>query len=161
MYIPTVLLALAAAISAVPTSPNDNNPLSSPAKRTCAGVQYPELRTSPTQSIPFPISISSSASPVEIGFTIPDDAVGPCSLMLSLPAGTAIQGGAQINVVALDGPSPGSLVGTTNFMSGSQATINSFACRAQMCYSLQIANGDGSVEFMETRGVGMTMTYDC
>ncbi|KAK0706319.1 hypothetical protein B0T26DRAFT_627747, partial [Lasiosphaeria miniovina] len=77
---------------------------------------------------------------VEIGFTIPSDAVGPCSLMLNLPAGVAqVSGSVQVNVVALDGPSAGSLVGTTTFADGAVATINSFACRPQMCYSLEIA----------------------
>ncbi|KAK3387334.1 hypothetical protein B0H63DRAFT_469827 [Podospora didyma] len=82
--------------------------------------------------------------------------------MLNLAGQVSGSGSQQINVVALDGPAPGALVGTAIFASGSSATINSFACRSQMCYSLQIADGKtGSVAFTETQGVGVTMTYDC
>ncbi|KAK3683394.1 hypothetical protein B0T22DRAFT_246810 [Podospora appendiculata] len=147
--------ASALTVSASPTPINANTHLNT--KRTCS-VQYPALRTSPTQPIPYSIDISSSQS-VDVGFTMPDDATGPCSLMLSLPE--QISGCAQVNVVALDGPAQGSLVGTTTFAAGSSATINSFACRPQMCYQLQIASGDGSVQFVESQGVGLTMTYDC
>ena len=72
-------------------------------------------------------------------------------------------GSAQVNVYALDGPAAGALVGTTIFAPGTQATINSFACREQMCYGLEVASAaDGSaVEFVESQGVGLSMTYDC
>lgn len=75
--------------------------------------------------------------------------------MVSLPS--SVSGGAQINVVALDGPAQGALVGTTTFAAGVEATINSFACRRQACYSLQVATDggqQGSVAFVEEEGVG-------
>jgi len=97
-------------------------------KRTCAGLQYARLRNSPSQQLPFPLSIDSTTpSPVKIGFAIPFATIGPCSLMLSLRAAAQIQGGAQIDVIVLDGPAQGSwLVGTTQFSSAGAATINSF-----------------------------------
>lgn len=128
-----------------------------PAKRSCA-VQYPRLRSDPSKPLPYSISLRPGANPLGIGFTIPDSAAGPCSLMLSLPA--SVQGVARVNVVALDGPAPGALVGTTTFTAGGQATINSFACRPQMCYSLQVT-GDQAVGFQEGGGWGVVMTYDC
>ncbi|KAK0613958.1 hypothetical protein B0T14DRAFT_291005 [Immersiella caudata] len=166
MQLSTLLLTvLSTSALALPTTPNPPASKIFTPKRTCAGLQYAQLRNSPTQPLPFPLSISSNnPSPVEIGFAIPTDAVGPCSLMLSLPAAAQVQGGAQIDVIALDGPAQGALVGTTQFVNGGAATINSFACREQMCYSLGISNGgQGAVEFMEGAGagVGVVMTYDC
>jgi hypothetical protein len=153
----TLLLALAAplTISSLPTS----SPQPEIVGRSCS-VQYPELRSNRNQSMPYSVDINSSKG-VEIGFTIPDDAVGPCSLMLEMPSGADISGSAQVNVFALDGPAPGALVGTTTFASGSWATINSFACRPQMCYSLKIASGDSTLQFMEQEGMGVVMTYNC
>ncbi|KAK4206147.1 hypothetical protein QBC37DRAFT_267188, partial [Rhypophila decipiens] len=136
-------------------------------ERTCSGEQYPQLRTptQPDQPPPYPISLSTTQSAqVQLGFTIPSDAIGPCSLMLSLPDGCSVTGGAQINVYALDGPAAGDLVGTTIFSEGmTKVTINSFACREQMCFGLEVASAaDGTrVEFVEGGGVGLSMTYDC
>ncbi|KAK0740460.1 hypothetical protein B0T18DRAFT_294305, partial [Schizothecium vesticola] len=106
-----------------------------------------------------------------LGFIVPSDAVGPCSLMLALPSSADVQGGpAQVNVVALDGPDPGGMVGTVWFSdssSGAATTISSFACREQMCYSLQVVAEDegGSaqwVQFEEAGGDGgVYMTYGC
>ncbi|KAK3934231.1 hypothetical protein QBC46DRAFT_428521 [Diplogelasinospora grovesii] len=169
---------------------NNNN-----LKRKCSGISYPSLRTSPSQPLP-PYSISittttttttSSSNPknggVEIGFTIPEGVAGPCNLMINLPPNAAHvtpegggSGGVQIDVFALDGPAPGALVGTTMVNAGEEgttmATINSFACRPQMCYSLRIANrnateGEEMVEFKQgggaegEQGVGIYMTHDC
>ncbi|KAK1834558.1 hypothetical protein QBC39DRAFT_224088, partial [Podospora conica] len=127
---------------------------------------------------PYTVSLSSPTATdnatVNLGFVVPSDAVGPCSLMLALPS--SVQGGpAQVNVVALDGPDPGAMVGTVWFESsggaGAATTINSFACREQMCYSLQVVAEDegGSaqwVEFVEGGGDGgggggVYMTYGC
>ncbi|KAK4207819.1 hypothetical protein QBC37DRAFT_254245, partial [Rhypophila decipiens] len=136
-------------------------------ERTCSGQQYPQLRTpnQPDQPTPYQISLSTTQpAQVQLGFTIPSGAVGPCSLMLSLPDGCSVTGGAQINVYALDGPAAGDLVGTTVFTEGvSKVTINSFACRDQMCFGLEVASAaDGTgVEFVEGGGVGLSMTYDC
>lgn len=160
-------LSLIGSASGAP-SPNQNpfgTGISKLAKRTCS-IQYPELRTAgaPDQPIPYTLSINAAQTArVEVGFTIPDDAVGPCSLMIALPNGCSMSGGAQINVYALDGPAAGALVGTTIFEEGTAATINSFACRAQMCYGLEVAStADGTgVEFLQEQGVGLSMTYDC
>ncbi|KAK0643187.1 hypothetical protein B0T16DRAFT_331353 [Cercophora newfieldiana] len=161
----TFLLTLATTALAIPTTPNPPASQIFTPKRTCGGLQYAQLRNAPAQALPFPFSISSTdAAPLEIGFAIPSGAVGPCSLMLSLPAAAQVQGGAQIDVIDLDGPAQGAVVGTTQFVSGEATTINSFACREQMCYSLGISGGgQGSVQFMEGagQGVGVVMTYDC
>ena len=159
-----LLAALAATTSAIPTTPNSaKSAFSLP--RTCGGMIYAQIRNNPAQPLPWSLTVDSSApSSVEIGFTVPSDAVGPCSLMLSLPAAAQVQGGAQVDVTALDGPAAGALVGTTQFVSGESTTINSFACRPQMCYSLGISGGNqGIVEFLEGAGsgVGVVMTYDC
>jgi len=168
----TLLTTAATLTMAAPASSSDAAGISIPFalrhKRTCAGVTYPELRTS-SQPIPFSISIGTTTeqTATEIGFTIPDGAKGPCTLMLNLPQGTTyVTGGAKINIYALDGPDAGSLVGTTMFAAGSAATINSFACRPQMCYGFAVAtdeaaNADKSVTFWEEEGSGLTMTYDC
>ncbi|KAK0634321.1 hypothetical protein B0T17DRAFT_566781 [Bombardia bombarda] len=183
MHLPTILttlttLALTTSVAPTttpsqfhPTTNNINNNNNIPkTKRTCAGTQYPVLRANPSQALPYTLAIASGQS-TEVGFTIPEDAVGPCSLVVSLPTGAAqITGsGVQVNVIALDGPTPGALVGTTTFGGGGGgavgATINSFACRAQMCYGLEIASDDGqggkSVAFVEAAGEGISMTYDC
>lgn len=157
-------------------------PTPTPQKR-CAPPLYPQLRlgsnpqdTSAAQNPPYTVSLSSPTAidnaTVNLGFVVPSDAVGPCSLMLSLPSTADVQGGpAQVNVVALDGPDPGGVVGTVWFSGSSGGvTINSFACREQMCYSLQVVAEDegGSaqwVQFVEGGGDGggggVYMTYGC
>ncbi|KAK4183713.1 hypothetical protein QBC35DRAFT_507478 [Podospora australis] len=126
-------------------------------------VVSPELSASPKQPPPYLVSLSS-AKTIEVGFSMPPSATtGPCSLMLDLST-CSVQGSAKINVYALDGPDPGGLLGTAMFAAGSKATINSFACREQMCFRLEAAeeDADGSVEFTEaTGGVGLGMTYGC
>ena len=51
----------------------------------------------------------------------------------------SVSGSAKVNVYALDGPDPGALVGTALFEAGTRVTINSFACREQMCFRLEVA----------------------
>src|SRR5438105_15878558 len=54
----------------------------------CTDTILPLLCTSPSAlptPPPYTISFSSSSSLVEIGFTIPSDAIGPCTLSVSLP----------------------------------------------------------------------------
>ncbi|KAM7206462.1 hypothetical protein V8F20_002811 [Naviculisporaceae sp. PSN 640] len=114
--------------------------------------------------MPYSVSINTAqTAQVEVGFQIPDDAVGPCTLMISLPAGCTMSGGAQINIYDLDGPAAGEVVGTTIFQEGTAATINSFACRSQMCFGFEVASAaDGTaVEFLQEQGVGLSITYDC
>lgn len=161
-----ILTTLALTTTAAPHPGSSANPpsLNNLFQRTCS-VQYPDLRTTtaPDQPIPYTLAITSQTQQIEVGFTIPDDAVGPCSLMVSLPENCGMSGSAQVNVYALDGPAAGALVGTTVFAEGTSATINSFACRGQMCYGLEVAGGaDGSgVEFVEMEGVGLSMIYGC
>lgn len=178
---PCLVILLLFTTPITPT-PTPNPPPRAPQKR-CAPPLYPQLRlgsspqdASAAQNPPYTISLSSPTATdnatVNLGFVVPSDAVGPCSLMLSLPSTADVQGGpAQVNVVALDGPDPGGVVGTVWFSGSSGGvTINSFACREQMCYSLQvIAEDEGGdarwVEFVEGGGDGggggVYMTYGC
>ncbi|KAJ4307239.1 hypothetical protein N0V88_000620 [Collariella sp. IMI 366227] len=72
------------------------------------------------------------ADPLEIGFAIPSGTAnsgkGPCSLVLDLTSPDAKLTGASlpatVNVVALDGPSSGSVIGTVQFAAGAKATVN-------------------------------------
>lgn len=77
----------------------------------------------------------------------------------------SVSGSAKINVYTLDGPNPGALVGTTEFGAGKKATINSFACREQMCFKLEVADeSEGKqVDWQELGGVGggLRLDYGC
>ncbi|KAK4197905.1 hypothetical protein QBC40DRAFT_284620 [Triangularia verruculosa] len=162
--------ALALTATASPlfnTSPS--NPLLE--ERQQCGTIYPNLRNSPTAPPPYQVSISSAdASGIEIGFTIPSSVVaagtGPCELILDLSSSqAAVDGSAKINVYALDGPDANALVGTTQFYQGSKATINSWACREQMCFRLEVASeSEGkevSFEEVGVQGAGFWMKYGC
>lgn len=159
MHSSTLLLTLAAALSATAYPASDVIGRTGLSKRACTTV-YPHLRVAPTLALPYDIAINGTKG-VEIGFTIPESAVGSCNLMVRLPQGGGISGSAQINVVALDGPAPGSLVATTDFGPGVAATINSFACRPQMCYSFRVASGQEVLHFTESEGSGLYMTFGC
>ncbi|KAK4222918.1 hypothetical protein QBC38DRAFT_488799 [Podospora fimiseda] len=77
----------------------------------------------------------------------------------------SVTGSAKINLYDLDGPTPGALVGTTEFAAGSKATINSFACREQMCFRMEVADeSEGKeVDWEELGGVGggLRLDYGC
>ncbi len=146
-----------AVVSAAPTAntANDN------AKRSCAvaypaGVSQVHLALNPAFNAQQPLT-----------FNIPAGASGPCSLVATFPAGYSIasSGNAQVNVIAVDGPAPGAIVGTTTFASQPNAntytTINSFACRPSMSYQLTLVNPYSAVDFAEGNGAGVIMTYDC
>lgn len=65
-------------------------------------------------------------------------------------------------MVAVDGPAAGSLVGTVTFAAGERRTINSFACRGEMTFRLEMAGpGAGSVQFAQGGGAGVVLTYGC
>lgn len=103
-----------------------------------------------------------------LSWDIPAGAGGPCTLIATFPAGYPISstGNAQVNVIDVNGPTPGSIVGTVTFASDpsgpSTRYINSFACRANMQYQLVLATeGSGSVSFGEGNGAGVAMTYGC
>jgi len=102
-----------------------------------------------------------------IGFSIPANAGGPCSLVATFPAGYPIAstGNPQVNVIDLNGPAAGSIVGTVTFASDPGAptlrTINSFACRPDMQYRLTLAGTAGTVDFAVGNGAGVAMTYSC
>ncbi|KAK0667867.1 hypothetical protein QBC41DRAFT_227518 [Cercophora samala] len=163
-------LALTATATPLFTSPsNQMNPLVK--ERQQCGTIYPNLRNSPTAPPPYQVSISSAdASGIEIGFAIPSSVVaagtGPCELVLDLSSSqAAVDGSAKVNVYALDGPDANALVGTTQFYQGSKATINSWACREQMCFRLEVAQeSDGkevSFEEVGVQGAGFWMKYGC
>ncbi|KAK4162975.1 hypothetical protein QBC43DRAFT_290230 [Cladorrhinum sp. PSN259] len=166
-----MLLATTTASATPLLSPPTYNPFSgsmmmtTSSKRTsCPAPISPNLITSPSEPPPYAVSISSSSSPIEMGFSVPSDAVGPCSVMIDL-TNVQVTGSAKINLYDLDGPTPGALVGTTEFAAGSKATINSFACREQMCFRLEVADeSEGSeVGWEEMGGVGggLRMDYGC
>ncbi|KAK0720801.1 hypothetical protein B0H67DRAFT_452798, partial [Lasiosphaeris hirsuta] len=101
-------------------------------------------------------------------FTPPANAVGACSLIATFPANYPItnQGNAQVNIYdGGAGPAPGTLVGTITFSSEPWGpklnTINSFACRPQMDFRLEMAGDSGSTSFAEGNGAGIALTYDC
>jgi hypothetical protein len=133
-------------------------------KRTCT-VQFPY---GVTQVV---IDKSAVANTQQtLPFTnIPSNAGGPCSLVAKFPAGYAVHttnnAPVQVNVIDVDGPAPGAIVGSVNFVApGAQdsfVTINSFACRPTMTYNLQIAGASGHVDFVEGNGAGVYMTYSC
>ncbi|KAK1770948.1 hypothetical protein QBC33DRAFT_511752 [Phialemonium atrogriseum] len=152
----TILAALTAALSATAT------PL---AKRACQ-------TTYPVAGLPLPISVSRTATPpssqpATVSFSIPAGARGPCSLVLAFPAGypVATTGSSQVDVVALDGPAAGAVVGTVALASlpgeAIVRTVNSFSCRPELSFRLQIAGAEGSVAFTEVEGAGLFVTYDC
>ncbi|KAH8893330.1 hypothetical protein GQ53DRAFT_763651 [Thozetella sp. PMI_491] len=160
-FVTIALAALASGlVSAAPAGDASVMP-----KRSCTTVPP----TSP--AIPFDFNLAENpaiARTETLTFTIPSNAVGPCSLVVQFPANYPIQvsgGSQQANVFAVDGPAPGSLVGTYNFAQSASAqfaTINSFACRPSMSYLVELAaTQGGSVDFSETSTAGLFMTFNC
>jgi hypothetical protein len=136
---------------------------------TTLAATIPSRRACTTLTSPVPISLSkpSSSSPSTsqiLTFSPPASAAGPCSLLATFPAGYPIasSGATQVNVVAVDGPAAGALVGTVTFVAGERRTINSFACRPEMKFRLELAGpGAGSVQFAQVNGAGVVLTYGC
>jgi len=115
-----------------------------------------------------PNSVSLADNPAfnrveTITFSIPAGFPGPCQLEAVFPAGFAISnsGDSQVNVIAVTGPAPGAIVGTTYFRSDpnqdTKIYINSFACQADMEYTLQLAGTEGAVDFTGTAQAGIVM----
>ena len=149
MQLPTLLLTLLATTT-----------LAAPQKRACS-ITYPIGTTSISLSKPAPSVPSSTQT---IAFTTPANAGGPCSLIATFPAGYPIAsaGDARVNVIDVNGPAPGAIVGTVTFAAGETRTINSFACRRDMRYRLELATeGTGSVQFNQAPGAGVAITYSC
>ncbi|KAK0635763.1 hypothetical protein B0T17DRAFT_56785 [Bombardia bombarda] len=154
MQLSTILLALTTSLltTAAPTSNT---------KRACT-TTFPTALTSIHLAKNPAINIAQ-----DLSFTVPAGAVGPCSLVATFPAGYAIasSGQTQVNVIDVNGPAPGSIVGTVTFASSATAptftTINSFACRASMQYRLALAGTQGAVDFAEGNGAGVALTYNC
>ncbi|KAK1835445.1 hypothetical protein QBC39DRAFT_418121 [Podospora conica] len=123
--------------------------------------------TTLTSPVPIALSKASSSSPSTsqvLTFTPPASAAGPCSLLATFPAGYPIAstGAAKVNVFAVGGPSAGSLVGTVTFAAGERRTINSFACRPEMKFRLELAGpGAGSVQVVQAGVAGVVLTYGC
>lgn len=147
---------------------------------------------------PFRIALPASPGPgddnpragsaaVDIGFSIPSSSAttggqaggqqstGPCTLTLDLSSRAArAAGAATVSVYALDGPALGALVGTvrTAAARAGRVTVNSFTCRAQMGFRLEVAaggrggggqdEGDG-VEFLQgdVAGMGFAIMVGC
>ncbi|KAK0727177.1 hypothetical protein B0T26DRAFT_747532 [Lasiosphaeria miniovina] len=103
----------------------------------------------------------------DLAFSVPAGAGGPCSLVATFPVGFSIanSGQALVDVVAVDGPAPGALVGSITFASDPVSptfrTINSFACRPNMLFRLRISGAQGAVDFAEGNGAGVALTYSC
>jgi hypothetical protein len=158
LTIASALLSSALVASAAPTS--DFNIL----PRSCSAA-YPE-------TIGFPINyvISQDAGATNkrddnVAFSVPAGS-NSCSLEVNFPAGYPItsSGNSQVYVYAVDGPSPGSQVGTVTFKSDPNAAtrifINSFTCQTTMTYRMSIGEtAAGSVAFADTAEAGLTMTY--
>ncbi|EJT76188.1 hypothetical protein GGTG_06110 [Gaeumannomyces tritici R3-111a-1] len=151
MQFTTVLVALlATAVSAAPAPAEVS-------KRACQFVA----------ASPPGVSVSKG-SPQGVAFYPPSSAVGACQLEAYFPAGFAISssGAAAVNVIDVNGNSPGSIVGTITFASSptepTRRFINSFGCRSYMAYRLEIAGaGPGSVSFPATPGAGLRMSHSC
>ena len=132
--------------------------------RSCS-VSYPE-------SIGFPINYAISQDDGAtnkrddiVTFAVPTGS-NSCSLVVNFPAAYPItsSGNSQVYVYAVDGPSPGSQVGTVTFQSDPSAPtevfINSFVCQTTMTYRMSIGGtAAGSVAFADTAEAGLTMTY--
>ncbi|TLD32783.1 hypothetical protein PspLS_01398 [Pyricularia sp. CBS 133598] len=134
-----------------------------------------------------PVEVASSATPIEaracktvaaspagvwvsknapqwIGFWVPANAVGACELKAVFPAGFPIAGTRpQVNIIDVNGPAPGSIVGTVTFTPGTSTTVNSFACRPDMQYKLEVASwqAQGSVSYPAQPGTGLILSYGC
>ncbi|KAK5654870.1 hypothetical protein OQA88_6906 [Cercophora sp. LCS_1] len=113
-------------------------------------------------------TVGAPSTTQNLSWDVPAGAGGPCTLIATFPAGYPIasSGNAQVNVIDVNGPAPGSIVGTVTFASDPSAPkttyINSFACRANMQYKLVLATeGAGSVSFAEGNGAGIALTYGC
>lgn len=148
MHLPTLLLLLPTTITLAATLP----------RRACTTLLSP---------LPISLSKPTASSPSTsqtLVFSPPASAPGPCTLLATFPAGYPISssGAAQVNVVAVDGPAAGSLVGTVTFAAGERQTINSFACRGEMTFRLEMAGpGSGSVQFAQGEEAGVVLTYGC
>ncbi|KAK0670470.1 hypothetical protein QBC41DRAFT_317817 [Cercophora samala] len=112
-----------------------------------------------------------------VSFIVPPNASGPCTLVGDFPANfdiydSSVQAGGQplqVNIFDIDGPTHGSLLGTTQFpvagpdqktKEASKRTINSFACREKMDFRFEAAEL-GTVEFMQTNDAGIFLEYGC
>lgn len=162
MQFSTVLVAAltSALASAVPTAKISSS--------SCA-VQYPTAVDFKAVDFPISLSLAKNAAvdiTADLSFEIPPAAVGPCSLVVELPANYPIltSGDSQVNVKAVNGPAPGALVGTYTFVQSPDAifvTIDSFACRPTFEFVLEIAGAEGALSLTEIEGAGIFMTYDC
>lgn len=153
MQFTTVLTALlATAVSAAPAP--------APAEVSKRACQFVGVS-------PAGLSVSKG-NPQWVSFYPPSTAVGACQLEAYFPAGFNIQssGNAAVNVIDLNGNSPGSIVGTITFQSSptepTRRFINSFGCRPYMAYRLEIAGeGPGSVSYAAQPGAGLRMSHSC
>nr|ASA39655.1 AVR-Pi54 [Pyricularia oryzae] len=144
------ILATAATVLAAPVEVASATPLEARACKTVAAS-------------PSGVWVSKNA-PQWVGFWVPTDAVGACELKAVFPAGFPIAGTRpQVNIIDVNGPAPGSIVGTVTFTPGTSTTINPFACRQDMQYKLEVASwqAQGSVSYPAQHGTGLILTYGC
>ncbi|KAK0652277.1 hypothetical protein B0T16DRAFT_454656 [Cercophora newfieldiana] len=137
--------------------------LAAPSKRDCTPI-FP----AGVPEISLAKAIGSPSTSQSLTWNIPANSPGPCTLIATFPANYPIasSGNAQVNVIDVNGPAPGSIIGTVTFSSetwGPKKTyINSFACRPNMQYKLVLATeGAGSVRFAEGNGAGVALTVGC
>ncbi|KAK4451895.1 hypothetical protein QBC34DRAFT_45997 [Podospora aff. communis PSN243] len=153
MQLTTLLLtALPALALAAPSTKRDCTPIFP------AGVSQVSLSK----------AAGSPSTTQTLSFNIPPTSSGPCTLIATFPANFPIasSGNPQVNVIDVNGPAAGAIVGTVTFSSetwGPKKTfINSFACRPNMQFKLMLATEDeGSVYFAEGNGAGVAVTAGC
>ncbi|ORY55284.1 uncharacterized protein BCR38DRAFT_415010 [Pseudomassariella vexata] len=162
MHFSTLTLSALAALSAVTASPSSR----SLTQRSCLEQQ--------PATIGFPINYNVSSTRADaVTFQLPPNSVGPCTLVAKFPAGYAVPhsevGNPLVNVIDINGPVQGSVVGSLRFASfadrDSLVYINSFQCRDVMEYELELAPEEPEsawVAFAEVLDVGLVMDVgDC
>ncbi|KLU84978.1 hypothetical protein MAPG_04012 [Magnaporthiopsis poae ATCC 64411] len=166
MQFTTVLTALlATAVSAAPAPAEVS-------KRACQFVAPSPAGLSVSKGNPHSITVDARKPLV---YTLQHDSDGRRLLITRyacpwcyFPAGFPIQssGNAAVNVIDLNGNSPGSIVGTITFQSSptepTRRFINSFGCRPYMAYRLEIAGeGPASVSYAAQAGAGLRISHSC
>ncbi|KAK4207989.1 hypothetical protein QBC37DRAFT_432636 [Rhypophila decipiens] len=156
MQLPTILVTLLAGSAFAAPASKSSSP------RQCSTIW-------PNETGNFVLSKSGPQLPTQdISFNVPENSVGPCTLVLSFPKGkgTHVSGDVRASVYEHTGSLStdiGSLVGTVE-LKGSETEdtfryINSFACKPLMSYKFRLdGERDGRVEFFQGEGQGIAMT---
>ncbi|KAK4135713.1 hypothetical protein BT67DRAFT_433154 [Trichocladium antarcticum] len=106
---------------------------------------YMDLSSPAAQAVASHLGAGAGAPGAGAGAGAPGAGAGAGAPGAGAGAGAAAPGhgsgsaGVTVNVYALDGPAAGALVGTTRVAPGQgPTTVNSFACRPQMCYRMEV-----------------------